>query len=310
MEEIIVIGKSNPGVYPVLDVWGWEISVYLFLGGAAAGTLFFAAIGYLLGKEDALPMSVKNAIHFVPPALLVGLFLLFLDLHHKLNVWRLYTSFSLESPMSWGAWTLLVITPLSILWWLSYHYSMVPRWKRSERWLRKISNWSVRNRKILAWMILLTSVVLGVYTGILLSAFNARPLWNSSILGVLFFVSGLSVSAALIQWLSASKFETALFRKFDLGLIGLEIFLIIHLFMGLLSGSAVQIQAAGLFLGGPFTLSFWLMVFTLGLIVPAIAEVLEMFGTRVSKLVVPLLIIFGGLMLRIIIVNAGQVSSF
>ena len=32
----------------------------------------------------------------------LGMFVLFLDLSHKLYVWRLYTPFQITSPMSWG----------------------------------------------------------------------------------------------------------------------------------------------------------------------------------------------------------------
>ena len=46
--------------------------------------------------------------------------------------------------------------------------------------------------------IIIVSVVgigLGIYTGILLGAFPSRPFWNSSLLGPLFLVSGLSTGA-------------------------------------------------------------------------------------------------------------------
>ena len=36
---------------------------------------------------------------------------LFLDLSHKLYVWRLYTTFQITSPMSWGSWILLLVYP-------------------------------------------------------------------------------------------------------------------------------------------------------------------------------------------------------
>ena len=49
-------------------------------------------------------------------------------------------------------------------------------------------------------------IALGIYTGILLSAMVARPLWNSAILGPLFLFSGLSAAAmtsATPLWASA-----------------------------------------------------------------------------------------------------------
>ena len=97
-----------------------QIPIYLFLGGLAAGLLFFAAYFYLQGKEDKYPTTVKIAPFIAPFAIVLGLVALLLDLKHKLYFWKLYTTIRLESPMGWGAWTLMIITPLSLFWSASY----------------------------------------------------------------------------------------------------------------------------------------------------------------------------------------------
>jgi formate-dependent nitrite reductase membrane component NrfD len=157
---------------------------------------------------------------------------------------------------------------------------------------------------------LVYSVILGIYTGILLSAFNARPLWNTSILGPLFLASGLSAGAAAILLLSKSPAERKLFARIDLILIGIELFLIIHLFMGFMASTQVQIDAARLFLGGPYTMSFWIFVVILGMIIPALLEILELRKFHVPIVVPVVLVLFGSLMLRFIIVYAGQASRW
>jgi hypothetical protein len=43
--------------------------------------------------------------------LTLGMLALFLDLEYKTHVWRLYTTFEPLSPMSWGAWILLLVYP-------------------------------------------------------------------------------------------------------------------------------------------------------------------------------------------------------
>ena len=154
------------------------------------------------------------------------------------------------------------------------------------------------------------SVILGIYTGILLSAFNARPLWNTSILGPLFLTSGLSTGAAAIVLMSRSKAERHHFAKIDLGLIGVELFLIIHMFMGFRASTQVQIDAANLFLGGEFTAVFWVFVVGLGLIIPAILEIMEMRKIKVPYMVAPVLVLVGGLLFRFIMTHAGQVSRW
>jgi protein NrfD len=35
-EEIMISGRMNPHIDPTLGFWGWEIPLYLFLGGLAA----------------------------------------------------------------------------------------------------------------------------------------------------------------------------------------------------------------------------------------------------------------------------------
>jgi len=162
----------------------------------------------------------------------------------------------------------------------------------------------------MAWVLLVLAVILGIYTGILLSAFNARPLWNTSILGPLFLVSGMSTGAATIMWMSKDHFERTLMSKIDLILIGIELFFIIHLFMGFMASSAVQIQAAELFLGGQFTVSFWVFVVILGLILPAVLEILELRGYKIPVAIPAALILFGGLMFRFIMVEAGQITRY
>lgn len=309
-EELIISGRMNPGIDPYLNLWHWQIPLYLFLGGLAAGILFFAALYYILGKEKEMPTTVKWAPFLVPGALILGLIALFLDLKHKLFFWQLYTTIRLDSPMSWGAWTLMLVTPLSILWVASYMKEALPDWKWRFSWLETFEGLVIRHRMVLAWALLILAIILGIYTGILLSAFNARPLWNTSILGPLFLVSGLSTGAAATMWMSKNASERRRLSQIDLILIGIELFLITHLFMGFLASSAVQIEAAQLFLGGQFTVTFWVFVIVLGLIFPAVAEILELRGYHIPIAIPALAILIGGLMFRFIMVEAGQITRY
>ena len=42
-EELFTSGRNIPNIDPSLQIWHWPISVYLFLGGLAAGLLFFCS---------------------------------------------------------------------------------------------------------------------------------------------------------------------------------------------------------------------------------------------------------------------------
>ena len=309
-EELIISGRMNPGIDPYLSIWHWEIPLYLFLGGLAAGLLFFASLYTILGKEKQMQATVKWGPFLASIALVIGLFALFLDLKHKMFFWRLYTTVRLQSPMSWGAWTLMVITPLSFIWSASYIKEIIPKWDWKFDFLNKAEAWVIKYRVGFAWVMIIYAVVLGIYTGILLSAFNARPLWNTSILGPLFLVSGMSTGVAAILLMSKDHSERKLLSKTDLLLIGIELFFIIHMFMGFLASSEVQIQAAELFLGGEFTVSFWVFVILLGLIFPAVLEILELRGYNIPVVIPAILILFGGLLFRFIMVEAGQITRY
>ena len=58
-EEFIISGRMNPSIDPQLNIWHWQIPLYLFLGGLAAGILFFAAYYTLRGKEKDYPIATK-----------------------------------------------------------------------------------------------------------------------------------------------------------------------------------------------------------------------------------------------------------
>ncbi|MFH4965198.1 NrfD/PsrC family molybdoenzyme membrane anchor subunit [Gaetbulibacter sp. M235] len=315
-EELFTSGRNIPHIDPSLQIWHWPIALYLFLGGLAAGILFFAALFYVLGKEKEYPGAVKIATIVPPIALSIGLLALVYDLTHPLFTWQLYTTFRIESPMSWGAWVLLIVTPLSFLWAFSYYRESYAKIESKLnlfgrlKFLNKFEKFIQTNRIYIAYALIPLSVILGVYTGILLSAFNARPLWNNAILGPLFLTSGLSTGAAAIILLSKSIKERHLFGKIDLGLIIIELALIIHMIMGYYAGSQVQLEAMELIVGGEFTLMFFGFVVLLGLLVPATLELIELIGYKVPVIVPALLVIIGGLIFRFIMIEAGQLTRY
>jgi protein NrfD len=309
-EELIVSGRMNHLIDPHLHIWGWEISLYLFLGGMAAGILAVAALYFIRGREKDYRTAVRITPFLAPVLLVIGLLALFIDLRHKLFFWQLYINIRLQSPMSWGAWTLMVITPVSFIWCALHIKELFPKWDWKYQWLYDLETFFNKYKKTLAWIMLIYAIILGIYTGILLSAFNARPLWNTSILGPLFLASGLSAGTAATLLLSKDKKERKQFARIDLVLIGIELFLIIHMFMGFLASTQVQIDAAKMFLGGPYTMSFWIFVVILGMLLPAGLEIMELGKYHIPVKIPAFLVIFGSLMLRFVIVYAGQMSRW
>jgi protein NrfD len=334
-EELITSGRMNPGIDPHLHIWHWHIPLYLFLGGLAAGLLFFAAYFIISGKQDKFPFAVKYGPIISLIAIVIGLIALILDLKHPAYFWQLLTTVRFVSPMSWGAWTLVLVSIVNLIWIFSYakdifkgknkRFSFLSKltalfvkpnesqssgWEWKHKLIRNFEKYSQDKRKAWAWVMIILAIILGVYTGILLSAFNARPLWNTSILGPLFLVSGLSTGAALLMMLSKSHHEKVTFSRIDIMLIAIELFFIIHLFMGFLAGPEVQNEAAYYFLGGEFTVVFWVNVVIIGLIIPAVLETMELLKVKIPLVIPGILILWGGIMFRFIMVDAGQITRF
>jgi protein NrfD len=317
IEEILVTVRANPKVDPVLAIWSWEIPVYLFIGGLTAGIMFFAGLMILLGKESQAPFATRRLPLWAPIVLSVGMGALFLDLEHKLYVWRFYTVFQPASPMSWGSWVLLLVYPASVLLILTY---LEQGWPTLHRWLSKLPmlprliRLSIRWRRGIAWMNLVLAVFLGIYTGILLSAFSARPFWNSGVLGPLFLVSGLSTAAALAVLGARQESERHLFLRIDMGLIVVELVLIALWLINLATGSREHLEALATLMGGEHAVRFWVWFVFLGLVTPLLLETRELLrrerAVRALAVISPLLVLGGGYLLRQIAVEVGQETTW
>jgi len=301
--------RANHLIDPVLHVWGWEIPVYLFLGGLVAGMMIISGYFLLSGRDE----KNRNTV-FVNPIigtilLSLGMLALFLDLENKLYVWRLYTAFRVKSPMSWGAWILLLVYPAmisNII--ISLPDQIADKYTFIKRIKDKLSNNLAKKRVGIFNMIL--GAMLGMYTGVLLSTLGARPLWNTSILWVLFLVSGLSGAAALVHLYSENKDERVLLAKADSGFLTFELFVLVLMFVGLYTSTEVHKHALDLILTGAFAPAFWVFVVFLGIIIPLFLQVLAANGKIKHNPIVPIMVIIGGIILRFVIVQAGQASSW
>jgi protein NrfD len=318
MTEIDLV-RSNNLIDPQLQIWSWEIPVYLFLGGVTAGVMILSA---LLGRRSPAGSGSQRGLScersrwarwlpFVAPLVLsLGMLALFLDLSVKTHVYRFYTTFRWSSPMSWGAWILVLIYPATLLLGLAgltdeeaQRLGKASRLGRLVRWLRSLADGRERALQV-------TNVALGVglgaYTGILLGTLGARPAWSSAMLGPLFLVSGVSTGAALMMLFPLSEGEHGQLRRWDVAAVAVELALLLLFLLGLATGGAASQQAAQLFLGGRFTAPFWALVVIAGLAVPLLLETLEgRRGLRPTR-VAPALLLIGGLSLRWLLVIAGQ----
>lgn len=304
------ITRNNHLIDPTLHIWGWEISVYLFLGGIVAGMMIIS--GYFLYRERHKQFVTScTVVPLIGIILLsIGMFTLFLDLEHKLYTWRMYMTFQIASPMSWGAWILILVYPAMFSMMLIKLPGFIPKkFKILFKWSEYI-NENKKARQIIGIINMSAGAALGIYTGILLSSFGARPLWNSSILGILFLVSGLSTASAFVHMIAKDREESRLLARADNLFILFEIVILGLFIINLLSSTQVHINAAKILLSGEYAPSFWIFVVGLGLLIPLLIQSLAVSHRIKHNPLAPILVIFGGLILRFVIVNAGMLSHW
>lgn len=302
--------RHNPHVDPFMSMWEWQIPLYLFLGGIVAGMMIIS--GYFIFSQR---YKYTDCACFSTPlisliAISLGMFFLFLDLAHKPYVWRLYTTFKINSPMSWGAWILLLVYPALIL------NLMLKPPQFLQNIIKGLSDLSLKINtyhflvKVIGIANMIIGLMLGAYTGVLLSVMGSRPLWNSSLLWFLFLVSGLSTAAAFVHLFAKNKYESELLAKADNGFLTLELFVLFMFLIGLLSSTKPHIEAAKLLINGPFAPAFWVIVVLMGIIIPLFIQLLAVNHKIKHTPVAPIFVIFGGIVLRFIIVEAGQISHW
>jgi formate-dependent nitrite reductase membrane component NrfD len=302
--------RQNELIDPILHIWGWQIPVYLFIGGLVAGIMVISGYLVLKGQYKKNVFSCFYLPLISLSLLCAGMLALFLDLEHKLFVWRLYTTFKIASPMSWGAWILVVIYPILLL---NTLIRIPERFQKTIPPLDRLSAF-INQRPALIKNIgavnILMGTLLGMYTGVLLSSLGARPLWNSAMLWMLFLVSGLSSAAAFVHLITDDTYERELLAKADNAFLTLELFVFGGFISGLLTSTRVHIQAVRLLLDGPYAAYFWVFVIGLGVVVPLSMQLLAVNHKVKHTPVAPILVIAGGLILRFVIVFAGQESHW
>ena len=306
----ITHGRHNPLIDPHLEIWEWPIAAYLFLGGLVAGLMILNGVFRLNGKSGDVKASWLSGPVWAPILLSLGMFFLFIDLSYKTHVYRFYMTFKIQSPMSWGAWILILVYPAQILGialpgGLSRFGKPLEFLNPVWDFIKKIAQPIPRT---VASLNIVMGIMLGIYTGVLLSVTAARPLWNTALLPVLFVVSGLSTATAWNMLSRPSKLELKSLVKWDIGLLALELVIIFLMVISLLTSSEAHQSAAMLILGGPYTPVFWVFVVLLGLTLPLWLEIRESLHLPGPVWIAPALVLLGGLVLRLVLVYAGQFS--
>ncbi len=306
----IISGRMNHHIDPHLEVWEWPLPTYFFLGGLAAGILVLSGLLVLARKEDRYPMAARYAPLIVPPALGLGLLFLMLDLSHIGYFWRLMLTFEVTSPISWGTWLLTAVTPLSIV----YAFAVLPR-TTYVNWVRVPMLVPLHDRaqpliRPLGLALALLGAGVGVYTGVLLSTLQARPMWNSNVLGALFLASGLTAGTATALLLAWREGERSLLAKVLTGTIAAELLLLFLFVLGHATGGEMGQEVAHMLLAGELAVHFLVFDVAVGLVAPGLLLAAHLLGWARFTRFAPLLALLGGVLLRFTMVHGGQLTKW
>ena len=292
--------------------WDWYyIAMYFYIGGVSAGAYFVASLAELFGSEKQhhiwrIGFTIAFWLILATPILLV------VDLGRPERFWHILfyikdgvpvPYINWQSPMSVGSWALMIYGGFSLLSYLDVLVSEGRiKWAPFAKFYNRIP------RKVYAVIGSAAGFFVAGYTGVLLNI-TARPLWEATdpLLGSLFIASGASTGAAAIalvmvrQKITTGDFFDRL-KRFDRMALIIELALIIAMIF-------VAGQYAAPLLRGFYAFLFWIGTVVLGILIP-----FGLYGysgrLRIdeSSLVTltAVLVLFGGALLRISIVQAGQ----
>lgn len=292
--------------------WQWYIVLYFFIGGIAGGCYFIATLIDQFGTAADRRLARLGYYIAFPCVLLSGL-LLTIDLSRPFRFWHMLIErntfqpmFKSFSPMSVGAWALLVFGLFSFI---SFLAALADedrvRWPifRRVQWPAMCAARPPRMLgQIVALLGGLSALFIAGYTGVLLAVTN-RPIWSDTpLLGMLFIVSAASTSAALLIWLAHRHGWQALpgvaaLERMDRIVLVLELAVLIALMITL--GPAIR---GWLNLWGVLLLVF----VAFGLIVPLVMSWRPGTYGRVSLATIAALVVAGGFLLRLVVVFSSE----
>lgn len=238
--------------------WAWWIVFYFFIGGIAGTAFFLASLLDLTGRPADRPTARLGYYIAFIGAIISGI-LLTLDLHRPLRFWHMLIESNTGQPMfkSWvpmsvGSWALLLFGLFTFL----AALAAVSEERQRPRVLQSAPVRFLRRRGpsiIVAVLGSIFGLFIAGYTGVLLAVTN-RPIWaDSSLLGLLFLVSGASTGAAALILLgirrrAANPATLGWLRWFDQRVLILELIVLVAFLVSLGSVARVFLSIWGVLL--------------------------------------------------------------
>lgn len=306
-------------------VWNWPIAIYLFLVGISAGlTMVTVVLKQRLPTEGFSRNGVLATTAILAPlTVIVGLLILIFHLTKPLSFWNLLVFYNPTSIMSMGV-ILFQIYLVVLFFWLAANYHADIERLIDTRFhmlnvLKPLSAKCVSLSKGLGYVLLLLAIMLGAYTGFLLSALKSYPMLNNPVLPILFLVSALSSGIATATLCAMLIFKEDLhspsihfLHRIEKPVIVTEIFVLIVFLSGLWLGDGQKWVAVTTAIGSGFwALIFWIGIVGVGLLLPLIVNTWIYPKVKMQRgltLLLAVLSLSGVFMLRFFILYAGQMT--
>ncbi|GKW05387.1 cytochrome c nitrite reductase subunit NrfD [Pectobacterium odoriferum] len=308
-------------------VWDWPIAVYLLLVGISAGMVSLSLLirHYVPTEYHGSNRVIKATAIVAPLAVILGLGILILHLTKPFTFWYLMVFYNPTSIMSLGVMLFQVYFVVMLLWLITlYHDGWLTQletvWHQpalSAR-ARKLTAMIVKKAAVIENVLLVLAVLLGCYTGFLLSALKSFPLLNNPVLPVLFLVSGTTSGIAVMLLASAWGRNTQgnsrslhFIHRMETPVVYAELFLLLAFFVGLLLGGGQKVVAAQTALSGFWGGVFWIGIIGIGIVIPAIANRVRKPSSHASKgqlITLAVMSLFGVFLLRLFVLYAGQMT--
>jgi formate-dependent nitrite reductase membrane component NrfD len=209
---------------------------------------------------------------------------------------------------------------------------MIPRIKLNKFLGRFRGDNLTKIRGLVAGFGIPISIGVGIYTGVLLGALNARPFWNNPMLPMLFLISAMMTGSAAIcfvgcfikgfRGMSRENIGTNKFmiHSIDFTLMVFSIIAVFLFILGLYVSPRSSVAAVHLIMGGEFTFLFWSLVVGVGILLPLALEVYELIPHYIVQTelrehnpwisgIITTSVLIGGFAMRYVVIYAGQVAQ-